>query len=66
MEIKIGKRTITIIPKTFFHTMFILVLLATITQMIINVLSNSILITGMVVFSACTTGLCYYFSKESN
>ncbi|WP_017187613.1 hypothetical protein [Alkalibacillus haloalkaliphilus] len=64
MEIKVGKRTIT--PKSIFNIMFILVLIATIAQMIINVTSDRNLITGMVIFSACATGLCYYFSKEDN
>lgn len=64
MEIKIGKKTIT--SQSIFSIMFILVLIATIAQIIINVLSDESLVTGMVIFSACVTGICYYFSKENN
>ncbi|QKY70734.1 hypothetical protein [Lentibacillus sp. CBA3610] len=64
MEIKIGDRTIT--SKSIFNIMFILVLIATIAQMILNVLSHRNLITGMVIFSACAAGICYYFSKENS
>jgi hypothetical protein len=64
IEIKVGKRTIT--SKSIFSLMFILVLIATIVQMVINMHSDGSLITGMVIFSACVTGLSYYLSKESN
>lgn len=64
MEIKVGKRAIT--SKSVFRLMFILVLIATNIQMVINVLSDRNLITGMVIFSACITVLCYYLNKESN
>ncbi len=64
MEIKVGNRTIT--SKSIFNLMFILVLIATIAQIIINILSDRDFITGMVIFSACVTGVCYYFSKENN
>jgi len=64
MGIKIGKRTIT--SPSIFKVMFIMVLIATIVQMIINVLSGSDMITGMVIFSACITGVCYYFSRENS
>lgn len=63
MEIKIGNRTIT--SKSISNIVFILALIATIAQMTINVLSDRNLITGMVIFSACATGVCYYFSKEN-
>lgn len=62
MEIKIGKKTIT--SKSICKLMFIMVLFATITQMIINLLSDRSIFAGMVVFSACVTVVCYYFSKE--
>jgi len=62
MEIKVGKRIIT--SKSIFSLMFILVLIATIVQLVINVLSDGSLITGMVIFSASVTGLSYYLSKE--
>ncbi len=65
MEIKLGnKKTVT--SKSIFKIMFILVLIATIALMIINVLSDRNLITGMVIISACATCVCYYFSKENN
>ncbi|WP_042222103.1 hypothetical protein [Oceanobacillus manasiensis] len=63
MEIKVGNWTIT--SKSIFNVMFILVLLATIAQIIINILSDRDFITGMVIFSTCATGICYYFSKEN-
>jgi len=43
-----------------------LVLMATIAQMTINVLSGHNLITEMVLYSACATGVCYSFSKDRN
>lgn len=64
MEIKIGNKTIT--SNSIFNIMFILVLIATIAQMIINVLSDRDIITEMVIFSLCATGVCYYFSNENN
>lgn len=64
MEIKIGKRTIA--SRSIFKMMFIMVLMATIAQMIINVLSGSDMVTGMVIFSACITGVCYYFGRKNS
>ena len=64
MEIRFVKRTFIITSKSTFNTMFILVLIATIVQIAINVLSNSELVTGMVIYSACVTCLCYYLSKD--
>ena len=46
--------------------MFILVIIATIAQMIINVLSDRNFITEIVIFSVCATGVYYYFSNEYN
>lgn len=65
MEINIGNKT-TITSKSISKIMIMLVLITTIALMIINVLFDRNLITGMVIFSAYTTGLFYYFSKGNN
>ena len=62
MVIKIGKYTITSI--TIFKVLFVAVLIATISLIILNVLSEKRIITEMVVFSTFITCICYYFSKD--
>ncbi|MFA1818873.1 hypothetical protein ACDX78_01500 [Virgibacillus oceani] len=63
MVIKIGNHTIT--SAAIFKVMFVMVLMATIGQVILNILTAENIITGMVVFSAAITCVCYYLSKDA-